>query len=180
MSSRIRFQLNDEKALEAVVWLATESPGISFYYLSKILYFADKQHLIKYGRPVLGDRYIAMNDGPVPSGVYDLVKESWLEPPPIAKAVSEALTIERPRIRANRKPNLDYFSESDLECLGDSLEKYGDMPWLMLRKIAHNERAWDEASLNGEMDYALIIDEDVPNRDKLVEELLESARLLAL
>src|SRR6202042_2841503 len=47
---------------------------ISKHHLSKILYFADKAHLAKWGRTLTGDRYIAMKNGPVPSRIYDFIK----------------------------------------------------------------------------------------------------------
>jgi len=42
--------------------------------LSKLLYFVDKEHLLSYGRTVIGDRYIKMEFGPVPSSGYNLMK----------------------------------------------------------------------------------------------------------
>ena len=42
--------------------------------LCKILYFADQRHLSLYGRSITGDTYIAMQYGPVPSNVDDILK----------------------------------------------------------------------------------------------------------
>ena len=52
---RIRFTFNPEKALEALVWVARQWSDISFYYMVKVLYYADKEHLNRFGRPILGD-----------------------------------------------------------------------------------------------------------------------------
>ena len=70
----VRFQFNESKAVEALVFIAKRWPGITPFYLSKVLFFADRDHLRMYGRPILGDSYIAMDNGPVPSRVYDIVK----------------------------------------------------------------------------------------------------------
>ena len=39
-----------------------------------VLLFADKKHLERYGRFITGDTYSAMENGPVPSFAYDVVK----------------------------------------------------------------------------------------------------------
>jgi len=36
-----------------------------FHKIFKIIYFADRQHLADWGRPITGDTYIAMEAGPV-------------------------------------------------------------------------------------------------------------------
>ncbi|MCH7936254.1 MAG: SocA family protein [Proteobacteria bacterium] len=170
----IRFRINWQKALEALVWLANEKPGVTFYYVVKLLFFADKAHLQKYGRPVIGDRYIAMPHGPVPTIVYNMLKQDAFLAPDILDATASSLEINytgHPSIKAKRKVNMDHFSETDLECLREALEQYGDMPFSRLRKITHAEPAYIEADLNCEMDYALMIDEDTPDREEKISDL---------
>jgi hypothetical protein len=43
----------------------------TIHSVSKVLYFADKEHLEKYGRFICGDSCYAMKHGPVPSQIYD-------------------------------------------------------------------------------------------------------------
>ena len=75
----IRFEMNANKVIEVLTWLANEQPGIGAFHVSKVLYYADKEHLNLYGRPVVGDTYIRMEFGPVPSKTYDLIKKENLE-----------------------------------------------------------------------------------------------------
>src|ERR1700732_2870772 len=127
---RIRFTCNPEKALEALVWVARQWSDISFYYMVKVLYYADKEHLNRFGRPILGDRYIAMEHGPVPSVVYDMLsRDSFLEPDLIAKieASLEFGSGRPPTVRAKRPADLRLFSRTDLECLRNSASRYGSM-----------------------------------------------------
>src|ERR1700733_9640210 len=42
--------------------------------LFKILYFADKEHIAKYGQSFLDDNYIKMDFGPVPSKIFDYIR----------------------------------------------------------------------------------------------------------
>src|SRR5258705_2140806 len=69
------FKFDREKAISAIkVVLKNVDGKCDFHRLFKILYFAEQKHLSKYGRPIFGDTYIAMKDGPVPSDIYDILK----------------------------------------------------------------------------------------------------------
>jgi uncharacterized phage-associated protein len=178
---RIRFGFNTDKALEALVWVANQRPNISFYYIVKILYYADKEHLNRYGRPILGDRYIAMEHGPVPSVVYDMLgRDSFLDPDLIAKveASLEFGSGRPPTVRAKRNADLSLFSRTDLECLQDSISRYGSMAVSRLRALTHQELAYTTAALNSEMDYALMIEGQ--DRDKRLADIRETAEAVVI
>lgn len=183
MSALIKFRLNWQKAIEAIVWLACQRPGIGFFHIVKVLYYADKAHFQRHARPVLGDTYIAMEHGPLPSGVHDLLtKDTFLDSDLLGR-ISDAVIVERepvPSVKARREPDLGLFSKSDLRCLQEALDQYGSMPLRQLRELTHRERAWVQAPRNGAMDYALMIDDDVPDRDKLIEEIRETAAYVVL
>jgi len=67
-----RFSFDRDKALEVILYVSSKVKDL--YHLLKIIYFADKKHLSLYGRFISGDSYIAMNNGPVPSQSYDILK----------------------------------------------------------------------------------------------------------
>ncbi|MEK7221817.1 MAG: Panacea domain-containing protein, partial [Nitrospirota bacterium] len=62
------FRFDPDKAIQAILFVARSITGATFHQISKIIYFADKDHLQKYGRLICGDSYVAMKHGPVPSG----------------------------------------------------------------------------------------------------------------
>lgn len=182
MGGRISFRMNYEKAVEALVLLAKLKPGIDIYHISKVLFYADKRHLNLYARPVLGDDYICMQHGPVPSGVRDLLTENaWLSPDLIDK-VAEALEIEgrHRNLRAKREPDLSLFSETDIECLEWSLREYGDKPFSKLRDLTHKETCYLVAGTNEPIDYRYMVDETNPNRAEILSEMEESAAYASL
>jgi uncharacterized phage-associated protein len=74
MSSQ-RFRFDPEKALNLVLYVAGEVPQATFHTISKVIYFADKLHLQRYGRLICGDSYVAMKHGLVPSEIYDMMKD---------------------------------------------------------------------------------------------------------
>jgi uncharacterized phage-associated protein len=171
---KLKFRFNEEKAIEALVWLAHEWPGVTPFYIAKIFFYAEKEHLNQYGRPIMADTFIAMPYGPVPSTIYDFIKGNYLlaEQP---DAIGEAVAVKDSKVHALRSPNLDVFSESDLECLRGALEKCRDVRFGQLSTMTHSERAWLEAPTNGPMDYELFIDEDNPKRADILERAQEIA-----
>jgi uncharacterized phage-associated protein len=159
----IRFKFDESKALEALVYVAKAWPRITPFYLSKILFFADRNHLRAYGRPVTGDVYIAMVDGPVPSRAYDIVKgnlDLFGDP----KAIEEALLIEYNgyhKVCANREPNTDLLSETDLATLDEAIAFCRGKSFGELSSLTHQEPAWAQAQTNAEMDPELLVPEDM-------------------
>jgi len=176
----IRFHLNEGKAIEALVWLANEQPGITFYYIVKVLFFADKIHLNRYGRPILGDQYVAMPHGPVPSTVYDMLGLDKFLDQGLLDELKKSLVIEAPAVKAARKPDMSVFSKSDIECLRESLRIYGHMSFGTLKRVTHEEEAYIDAPANGEMDYLKMIDKENPNREHIERQLLEISKYLSL
>ena len=42
---------------------------------AKLLYFADNQHLVRYGRPMTGDRYYCLDHEPMPSASLNAIND---------------------------------------------------------------------------------------------------------
>jgi uncharacterized phage-associated protein len=160
----IRFAFNESKTVEAVVFVAHQSPGITAFYLAKTLFFADRDHLRAYGRPVTGDVYIAMPDGPVPSHVYDIAKDNldfFGDPQAIVDAIRVDRNQRYSRIYAQREANLDLLSETDITALSAAIEFCRGKSFRELSSLTHQEPAWAEAPANGEMNPELMVAEDM-------------------
>ena len=80
-------RLNIQKAIQATgVLLSNENSNrMSRIRLIKFLYIADRESLQEKGSPLTFDNWVAMDNGPVLSGVYDLIKgehihaDLWLQ-----------------------------------------------------------------------------------------------------
>ncbi len=68
------FVFDEDVAIEVILYIANRVPHPTFHLIFKIMYFADKAHLERYGRFICGDSYVAMRNGPVPSVTYDMLK----------------------------------------------------------------------------------------------------------
>ena len=145
MSVSVRYK--PEKAVEVLLYIVARCSDV--YTALKVVYFADKEHLSKYGRSISTDRYVAMQHGPVPSGTYDLIKNArnnfldHIEPTP-----DQALRVEGNDIHPFRGPNTDMLSESEREVLDKAIEHYGSMTFVDLKTLSHGEAAYQAADAN--------------------------------
>jgi len=65
------------EATQALNFFALRSGGqVNKLKALKLVYFADRYHLRRFGRPITGDEYLAMPFGPVASGAKDLTEMS--------------------------------------------------------------------------------------------------------
>jgi hypothetical protein len=159
---KIEFEVNYQKALEAILFILTKKDSVNLYNLLKIIFEADKTHLNEHGRPVTGDTYIKMEFGTVPSVIYDILKGS-----PIVLAALEMdsypFKLEGYHVRAIRPPNLDCLSESDIDALEKGILKYMDLTFSEVKSENHQEKSWVDSDMNRPIDFELIIE----NKDVL-------------
>jgi len=178
---RLRFKLDWEKSIEAIDYIATVKPGVTQYYIGKIMYFADKAHFLDWGRPISGDRYYAMEHGPVPSTVYDLLKEDSGEPDEMLDKLAERLDIKsegnKRRVYSKEVGHFAHLSGSDREYLKAATLKYGKMTFGQLKALSHQEPAYTEAEnsagLNNEMNLLRWAEELRRDTDSIVEQAEE-------
>ena len=137
--SRTPFEFDQKKATETILYLSSKLRNADKIGICKLLYFVDKTSLEKYGRFVFGDEYCAMASGPVPSHAYDLMKAAATEERPFR--------VEGYRIIPQREPNMDWLSESDVECLDQIIHIYEDVPNWKRVQDSHDDSwktAWDK------------------------------------
>lgn len=155
----IRF--DPKRAIELVLYVANKLRYPTFHSVSKILYFADREHLSRYGNLLSGDSYVAMKHGPVPSEIYNLLKaaagrrESWISPR-YYEVAKDAIKVDAPyRLRALRAANTELLSASQRECLDTSLRDNGTLSFARLTAKSHDV-AWKSADENEIIDVRAI------------------------
>src|SRR4051794_8455100 len=71
----LRLKTSTRKMIQAASVLATLEGGrIDRLRLLKLLYIADRESLAERGSPIIGGRVSALDNGPLHSDVYDLIK----------------------------------------------------------------------------------------------------------
>lgn len=161
----LNVRFDSEKALEAILYVASKAPIADLYHVGKILYFADCAHLEQYGRMICGDTYHAMKDGPVASGTFDLLKIArgdgqYIPAGITAQKIQSSLRFDGWRIvQPKREADEDFFSDSDIACIDAAIEKYGEMSFEEIREISHDgawNAAWSTSKRNAVMSLELI------------------------
>ena len=165
------FRINLEKTLNSALYILQCLGGESdFHKVFKILYFADQKHLATYGSPISGDLYVAMSHGPVPSKLYDVLK-GIRESISTERAYSDLFEIrEGYIIFLKMPPNLEILSESNIECLNQSIEENRQLTFKDLTQKSHKS-AW-AAAANDEMNVM-----DIAHEGGASEEMLKYIEL---
>lgn len=136
-------QFDKEKSLNALLYVANRVQRKDFHKIFKIIYFADRQHLADWGRPITGDTYIAMEPGPVPSRLYDMLKivrgDSYL---PDMEGLSKYFQVENwMYVRPLQDADLNKLSANEQEAMSEAIEKYAALSYDEIKEKSHDV-AW--------------------------------------
>ena len=119
-----------------------------FIKLFKVLYFAQREHLVKYGRGVIGDTFHALRFGPVPSFIYKALQmaQGKQEKDPDFVPFLEGIEVSDASLVSSAVgPDMDELSLSDIACLDKYIEKYKDLDSYKLSNRSQYDKAWKEA-----------------------------------
>lgn len=140
-----------EKALETILFVSHHLQAPTLHSISKILYLADKRHLHDYGRLICGDRYVAMEYGPVPSAIYNMMKVAdgratidvdW------DGLIKDAFEVRCGRyLQPKREANAFLLSDSERICITKTVEQHGSKTFGQLTDITH-DAAWKASGQN--------------------------------
>jgi uncharacterized phage-associated protein len=143
----IKFQFEWEKALAALAYLASKNlPEFDKYKSCKLLFLADKYHLVKYARPITGDEYFAVPYGPIPSSVLDRLNLFEQGKDDSLAAVFELdKRYMYPRYTAKIQSDFSVLSQSDIMALDRIAELFGQKSFPELKAITHAMPAYYKA-----------------------------------
>ena len=160
INSKFIEKFDFEKAKAAILYIFEKfeekdtTKEVDFLKVFKMLYFADQKHLVKYGRTVATDNYIAMKNGAMPSNLYELFKSlyhySTLETQFIDSIKKTFLLVDYYHAEAIEKADLDELSNSDRECLSISFEENQGLSFEELIEKS-KDTAWKNADNDNQM-----------------------------
>lgn len=177
---RIEFKFDVKKLINALSFFAGEVKDLDKLKAAKLLYLVDKHHLVRYGRPILGDCYFRLDAGPVPSKSLDIMNSADdiiranIPTPNRDAFISKLKTTNHkyPRFQQREAPDLSVFSSSEIESLKETLLKYGKLSSSKLIALTHKDATWQETEQNAEIDYRLFF-KKTPSARKEALELME-------
>ena len=144
MFPRMRLRFKEAKATQAAArLLELRGSPMSYMKLIKLLYIVDREALLRWGRPVTGDRYVSMDHGPVLSQTLNLITE---EPRPDEHTVW-AHHISQPEnfeVRLERPPGADELSEAEVQLIDEIFGCYGRMKRWDLVAFVHQFPEWQD------------------------------------
>lgn len=109
----------------------------------KLVFFADRYHIRKYGRTITDDFYYAMEHGPVGSTTYDVLKFNT-NTSHEKKYIEYFLEKEGDKCKAkNKNLKLDYLSETDIEALDFAINTFGKFSSKRIKDISHLYPEWN-------------------------------------
>jgi uncharacterized phage-associated protein len=119
------------------------------YKILKMLYFADRVHLLRYGYLIAPNIYLKMEHGPVPSLCYSIIQfvRGDKYPVPFDESIKEEFEVQwdeeisrRTKLKLLEKQlDLSYLSETNIKCLDAAIAKYGRLEFDELKEKSHDE-----------------------------------------
>jgi uncharacterized phage-associated protein len=147
------FPFSHRKTTQVLNFFARQAGGsLNKLKALKLVYFADRYHLRRYGRPITGDEYLAMPYGPVASSAKDLAEMGeFLSDDERAYGARFLAPVDRYSYRSTAEVAERALSESDRTALAWAWEKFGGVSEFALAKLTHHYPEWrrHESALGG-------------------------------
>ncbi|MCU1307036.1 MAG: hypothetical protein JWN45_1731 [Acidobacteriaceae bacterium] len=141
----MQFRFDIRKTIAAVAFLTEREGGSLDMFLSlKMLYLADKESLIRWGKTITGDSFVSMKNGPVLSEVYNLFKR---EGPTADQKEWDTFFSERVNhsIRLLRSVDVEILSEREMERLEEARQQINKFaPWTVADWLHKTCPEWED------------------------------------
>jgi uncharacterized phage-associated protein len=186
----VSFEYDFDRALAAMVYIATKGVSdLDKYKICKLIFLADKLHLVRYSRPITGDVICAMQHGPVPSQTLNILNDLIAEDTRDTRVslLQGYLEVERkyyyPRFTARQTLDFEeYLSQSDIQALEETLHKHGKKTFDELKALTHEMpsyiEAWGSRDCNNpRMRFETLFVEDSDAIQGALEEMVENDEL---
>jgi uncharacterized phage-associated protein len=138
----MNLKFDEKRTTQAVALLLKLRGGkMSYLKLMKLLYFIERESLIRWGRPFTFDNPVSMDQGTVLSNTLNLIKE---ETPPDQHTYWKTF-ISSPsahEISLLAEPERDELSNKDIELINEIYSQYGRFDRWKLRDISHSLPEW--------------------------------------
>lgn len=137
-------RFNERRATEAAArFLKLRGGRMSYLKLIKLLYLLDREALLRWGRPVTTDRYASMDNGPVVSRIYDLIRD---EPAPGTDPIwrQYITTQSHYEVALTSDPETDELSPAEESLIEEIFAKYGRLSRWNLVDLSHELAEWQD------------------------------------
>lgn len=138
----VHLSFDVDKAVQvAAVILRNEGKRMSRLRLLKLMLIADRECLRRTGRPILGSKVVAMNNGPLHSDVYDLIKGTHKDEARWSWFISKAGQRD---VKLTREPPVGMLSRHEIELLNDVSDRHAQLDDYELSDATHSFSEFDK------------------------------------
>jgi len=135
----------------AAYFIHCENGPIKILKLMKLMYLAERESLQRYGVPMMGDRLVSMQHGPVMSITYDHMNDCIESEPGgwndwISDRANHCVSLKQ---EDSTIDSLLELSEADIAVITDVYKKVGHMNAFQLRDYTHDECGeWEDPNFS--------------------------------
>jgi len=138
-------QFREDKATQvAARFLQLGGGRMNLMKLVKLIYLADREALVRWGRPITMDYMCALQHGPILSNVLNLINE---EPDPDYPRYWHRYISERVAnydVLLQREPPADQLSRVEEQVIGEVFAAHGRKDQWQLRDYTHTLPEWHD------------------------------------
>ena len=194
------FTFNIDKLIHAIIFFTnnTSPDKLGKVKLMKLLYYSDFRHMREYGRPIIGDTYYKLENGPVPSLTLNLISEAetcsndqpddedLADTKNYVQKFKDAIFITVEKYYEKRKlkftPRIEFnpqiFSKSDLTIMKKVADEFYNDNGKDISEKSHEEMGWRLSELFSLIDYRYALEPNSIDYYNYWEKTLESFRTL--
>lgn len=133
--------------IEVIYYILQKIKTADKIKLVKLIYLADKYHLLCYGRTITNDDYYAMENGPVGTTVKDVLsldefnisREGFKYASKLIERIDNNTFKAKP---TEEEVSFDMLSKTDKEALDFIVETFGNMRSWDLKEYTHKYPEW--------------------------------------
>ena len=168
------------KLKELILYIANklvEHPKFGATKLNKILFYSDFIAYAKLGKPITGEKYFKLDNGPVPKSLVQ-VREELETSNDIVYYVKETLRGAQKRIAPKRSADLSKFTPEEISIIDYVIELLRDKDAEEVRDISHYFMGWRIVKDREDIPYETVFISD-PKNIVITDRHKEIARKLA-
>jgi uncharacterized phage-associated protein len=144
----LSFTFREEYATEIAAFIIEKvgvNGEINHTKLLKLLYIVERNALFLWKRPIIGGTYVSMNQGPLSSDIYDLIKKTY----PSVSGFWERYIVKSSKydVRLIDSPGTGHFTKALRKIIDTALNDHGKKTWDELSRYCHeNFKEWQDPS----------------------------------
>ncbi len=115
---------NQRKAAEVTAYLLSKAPNQREYLILivKLIYIAERRALHRWGRLITWDRFVSMDNGPVPSQTLNLISGTEQQSEIWDEYISDR---SAHRIGLREMPEIEELSQAEIDLLDEVYDEFG-------------------------------------------------------